>query len=151
MESTNQKLIDHLNHLVSICLDGQSGYDVSAKNAKAEDLKTIFFSLSHDKHQFAEALKHEVRKAGGSPDKSGGTLGLIHRTWIGIKTTLAPGEKDDKVILEACITGEKAALSAFDDVLQKALLPADTRNLVSVQKIRIKEDLEKIEELFKKY
>ncbi|WP_423146587.1 ferritin-like domain-containing protein [Rubrolithibacter danxiaensis] len=148
MTSTDQKIIAHLNHLLSICKSGKHGYQAAAKNAQDEDLKNFFSSVSIEREKYIQALKYEVRKAGGDPDKSEVTLGTLHRTWMDVKSAFSA--EDDKVNLEACITGEKAALQAYKEVLEKALLPADTRNLIALQKTRIEKVLSRINDILKK-
>jgi uncharacterized protein (TIGR02284 family) len=146
MATTDEKLINYLNHLISICNEGRHGYEVAAKNTGSEDLKTIFYSFIVDRDEFARALKYEVRKLGGEPEKGSVPLGALHKTWIDLKASVTT--QDDKAILGACLTGDRAVISAYKEVLEKAMLPADTRNLVALQHIRIKEALEKIETLF---
>lgn len=147
MSKTDEKLISWLNLLIVVCNDGKLGFNTAAKNATSDDLKTLFYSLSVDREQFGNALKFEVRKIDGDPEKSGGALGALHRAWMDVKTALT--SNDDIAILNACITGENAALNAYKEVLEKALLPADTRNVVAIQRIRVEESLKKIREMLK--
>ena len=148
MATSEEKLVNYLNQILAICQDGRYGFETAAQNAKAEELKTLCYSISVDREQFANALRHEVRKAKGEPNKGGGTLGALHRAYIGIKTALT--SKDDKIILKACLTGEKVAIQTYKEVLEKALLPADTRNIVSIQHVRIEESIKRLEELLGK-
>ena len=148
MASSEEKLVVYLNQLLAMCKDGRYGYEAAAKHAGSKDLQTLLYSLSVDREQFANALKHEIRKREGDPHKGGDALGALHRAWIDVRTALSAD--DDRVILEACMTGERAALRAYKEVLEKALIPADTRNLIAIQHIRIGESLKKIEEFYKK-
>jgi len=145
MASPDEKLVSHLNNLIIVCNDARDGYSIAAKNAKSEKLKSFLSACSADRWEFLNLLKHEVRRAGGNPEKKGGTLGRLHRTWIDVKTALTAN--DDVTVLNACLTGERAALNAYNEVLEKALLPADTRRQVSSQRIQIGESIKKIEKL----
>src|SRR5690606_4457992 len=145
MASPDQNLASHLNNLITICNDSRDGYKVAAKNAKSAELKALFSAYSALRWEFLNLLKHEVRKAGASPEQKGGTLGRLHRTWIDVKTALT--SNDDVTVMNACLTGERAALSAYKDVLEKALLPADTRRLVTSQRMKIEESIANIESL----
>ncbi|WP_423146589.1 ferritin-like domain-containing protein [Rubrolithibacter danxiaensis] len=149
METPKEKLISHLNHLITICNDGKHGYSVAAKDAESEDLKGIFYSYSVNREEFANALRAEVNKLGGEPDLSGGPIGALHRAWIDIKSTLSTN--DDKAILDSCITGERAAVNAYREVLSDALLPADIQNLASIQSVRVEEALQRMEALYLAY
>lgn len=145
MSSPDEKLAAHLNNLIIVCSDARDGYSIAAKNAESEELKNLLSSYSAVRWEFLNHLKHEVRRAGGNPEKKGGTLGRLHRAWIDVKTALTAD--DDITVLNACLTGERAALNAYKDVLEKALLPADTRRQVASQRIKIEESIKKIESL----
>lgn len=142
MANFDEKLIGRLNHLIVICNDGKYGYETAAHDVASPELKTIFLSFSKARSEFADALKYEVRKAGGDPDKGGGPAGTMHRAWINIKSILPTKEKG---ILDACITGDKAAITVYEEVLRNALLPTEVRSHINVQYVNIKETLKKLE------
>lgn len=145
MSNPDEKLAAHLNNLIIVCNDARDGYGIAAKNAKSEELKNLLAAYSADRWEFLNRLKHEVRRAGGNPEKKGRALGRLHRTWIDVKTALTAN--DDATVLNACLTGERAALNTYNEVLEKALLPADTRRQVASQRIKIEESIKKIQSL----
>lgn len=145
MEKLNNQLIDDLNHLLTICNDGRYGYETAAKDADSSALKSVFSSYSHQREEFARLLHDEIRKAGGEADPGGGPLGALHRAWIDVKTALS--SRDNKAVLGACVTGEKAAVNAYNNVLENNNLPADIRAMISQQRRDIEEALNKIEGL----
>src|SRR6476620_775281 len=113
MSNTNQKAIDKLNHLVSIANDGRYGYENAAEDVQDVILKQMFRQYGVERERYADDLKKEVAKLGGSPEKGCGPLGALHRTWMDIKSTLTSGNRE--AILKACITGEEAAVNAYED------------------------------------
>ena len=145
MEDSNRKLIDDLNHLVTISNDGKYGYQTAAEDADSAALRSMFSAYSAERGEFTEQLKAEIRKLGGDPDHGGGPLGAMHRAWIDVKTALS--SKDNRAVLGACITGEKAAIHAYSSVLKKNELPAETRALINEQRRNIEEALNKVESL----
>ena len=145
MEDSNKQLIDDLNHLVTICNDGKYGYETAAEDADSAALRAMFSGYSAERAEFTQQLKEEIRKAGGDPDHGGGPLGAIHRAWIDVKSALAT--KDNKAVLGACITGEKAAVNAYSTVLKSNDLPANTRSVLNQQRRSIEETLNKVEGL----
>lgn len=145
MENLNKKLIDDLNHLVTICNDGKYGYETAAEEADSAALRSMFSGYSAERAEFTKQLKAEIRKLGGDPEQGGGPLGAMHRAWINVKTALS--SKDNKAVLSACITGEKAAVNAYSDVLKENELPAETRALLNQQRRDIEETLNKVEGL----
>ncbi len=145
MENSNKKLIDDLNHLITICNDGKYGYDTAAEDADSSALKAMFTQYSAERAQFAQQLKTEIATLAGDADHGGGPLGAIHRAWIDVKSALS--SKDNKAVLGACITGEKAAVNAYNDILEENTLPADIRSLLNQQRRSIEEALNKVEGL----
>jgi uncharacterized protein (TIGR02284 family) len=143
MANSDEKLIDRLNYLIAICNDGMYGYKTAAQNISSTSLKKLFSSFSKARSEFANALKYEVQKAGGNPDKGGAPEGMLHRAWINIKSILP---SKDKGILDACITGEKAAINAYEEILRDALLPTEVRSHINMQYVSIKEALRRLEE-----
>lgn len=145
MEDLNKKLIDDLNHLVTICNDGKYGYETAAEEADSAALRSMFSAYSAERAEFTQQLKTQISKLGGNPEQGGGPVGAMHRAWIDVKTALS--SKDNKAVLGACITGEKAAVNAYSDVLEKNELPAETRTILNQQRRNIEETLNKVEGL----
>ena len=127
----NEKIISKLNHLVSMANDGKYGYENAAKDVKDVGLQQMFTQYSNERGRYAEDLKNEVAALGGSPDKGGGPLGALHRTWMDIKSAITSGDRE--AIVAACVTGEEAAVKAYTDVLDDTMLTGNTRQLVTSQ------------------
>jgi uncharacterized protein (TIGR02284 family) len=150
MDKKNEETIDGLRHLLSICNDGKEGYKHAAENADTGELKALFTTYSIQRAEFADKLKTCLREQGGDPDnETGGPLGILHRTWIDIKTAITTN--DNKAVLDACITGEKAAVEAYDKVLEDENINADIRQIVMQQRSQIAEALQHIQRLELQY
>jgi len=115
MEASSKNLVDGLEHLVSICRDGEQGYEKAANNAKDEDLKTIFLRYSQQRSSYVTELQSLITSLGGNPSQSSGATGALHRAWIDIKETLTG--HDRHALLESCENGEDAALKAYRDFI----------------------------------
>jgi uncharacterized protein (TIGR02284 family) len=131
----NDKAISILNDLIETCRDGQNGFKDAAENVKSTDLKSFFLDVSQERARFLGELQHQVRSLGGDPDKSGSTVGALHRAWIDIKGTLTG--KDDASILSEVERGEDSAVDAFEDAL-KENLPVNVRTVVEKQYQEVK-------------
>ena len=131
MSDRNEKAIEKLNHLIAIANDGKYGYENAAEDVSDVTLKQMFRQYSLERAGYAEDLKKEVRKLGGSPDNGGGPLGALHRTWMDIKSTLTSGDRE--AILQTCITGEEAAVKAYTEAVNDEEITGNTRQLVSRQ------------------
>ena len=119
-----------LNDLVQTCKDGQQGFLDAAHNVKNMNLKTVFRELSQQRSMFAGELQQEVTRIGGEPEKTGSTMGAIHRGWIDFKAKVT-GQSDAAVIKEA-ERGEDSSVKAYEKALQDGL-PGDVRELVERQ------------------
>ncbi|MDF3077555.1 MAG: family four-helix-bundle protein [Sphingobacteriaceae bacterium] len=146
MENQSEKAVSGLKHLLSICNDGKEGYKNAAENVDSADLKALLHTYSIQRAEFASSLKTCIHQCGGDPDNNeGGPLGAIHRAWIDIKTALT--SNDNKAVLDACITGEKAAIEAYDNVLEDTSISTETRQLLTTQRTGIQESLRNVEAL----
>jgi uncharacterized protein (TIGR02284 family) len=150
MENRNEEIVDNLRHLLSICNDGKEGYKNAAQNCDTGELKALFTTYSIQRAEFADKLRTCIREYGGDPDNErGGPLGVLHRTWIDIKTALTTN--DNKAVLDACITGEKAAVEAYEHALENQNMNMETRQLIMQQKSQINEALQHINVLEHQY
>lgn len=131
MSNINEKAIDKLNHLISIANDGKYGYENAAEDVKDATMKQMFRQYSLERAGYAEDLKREVAKLGGSPDKGGGPLGALHRTWMDIKSTITSGDRE--AILNTCITGEEAAVKAYTEAVNDNDIAGNLKQLISRQ------------------
>ncbi|MFM6975495.1 MAG: ferritin-like domain-containing protein [Sphingobacteriaceae bacterium] len=147
MENYNDKLADKLEHLLSICNDGKEGYKNASDSVEDLELRRLFLSYSNQRSAFATELKALLSQLGGDrTNKEGGPLGAMHRAWMDVKAALTG--KDRAAILSACITGDKAAIEAYDDVLDDEDLKNDIiKTLVNKQRQEIREALSSIEKL----
>jgi uncharacterized protein (TIGR02284 family) len=131
MSNVNEKAIDRLNHLIGIANDGKYGYENAAEDVKDATLKQMFTQYSAERAGYAEDLKKEVATLGETPDKGGGPLGALHRTWMDIKSTLTDGDRE--AILKACITGEEAAVKAYTEAMEDDNITGHTKQVISQQ------------------
>jgi len=146
----NKKIISNLTHLLAIVNDGKDGYKNAAENADSAELKALFTTYSIQRAEFEMQLKSLIRQFGGDADNQhGGPLGALHRTWIEIKTALTPN--DNSAVLGAAVTGETAAVKAYDDVLNDGSLTYDLRHELLAQREDINECLRNVQNLEKQY
>ena len=92
---------------------------------------------------FIVEIQDEINKLGKSTDTSGGgPLGAIHRAWIDIKSSFTSG--DTEAIINACITGEEAAIEKYKMALEHNHLDSSQIGIVSKQLNSIENTLTKI-------
>lgn len=150
MNTSNKETVSGLKHLVSICNDGKEGYQNASEDVESTELKTLFNTYSIQRSEFAMELEALINKYGKDSDNdNGGPLGALHRTWIDIKSALT--SKENKAVLGACITGEKAALKAYDEALEDEETDFENKNILIKQRQEIADALSTIERLEKQY
>lgn len=141
----NEKLIDELNDIIVRNYDASKGFQNAADNVKSSSLKTIFTDASTQRSTFAGELQQEVRTLGGEPKNESSALGAAHRTWMDVKSALSTNE--DEAILDACVTGEKAAVKEYDKLLKKPDVPDVIRQRVEAQRNVVQRTLDEVREL----
>lgn len=145
-----KEIIADLKGLVTIVNDGKEGYKEAAEKVKSMELKAMFMEFSMERSAYEDDLKAHILQHGGeSTNDEGGVLGALHRTWIDIKEALSSNE--DAAILNTVITGEKAAVAKYDEVLEDYETHEDHYALLMKQREGIDNSLNKIEELLIQY
>jgi len=141
---SKEEVISDLKNLLSLVNDGKEGYQHAAEITENPELKTLFLGLEGERIVYASELKEHIATHGGEADnEAGGLLGGIHRGWITIKQLLT--SKEDKAVLEAIVTGEKAAIAKYDEYIADYADHADHLELLKDQRAGIKSALNKIE------
>lgn len=143
---TNKEIISDLKDLLSIVNDGKEGYESASETTEKIELKGVFLKYSAQRAGYAEELRTHIATHGeDAENESGGILGALHRTWIDIKEALS--SKEDAAILEAIVTGEKAAIEKYDKYISDYVDHADHIELLKRQRAGVEDALVEIEGL----
>jgi uncharacterized protein (TIGR02284 family) len=137
-----KKNIGILNRLISILEDGRVGYTNAAENCEDSILKTEFLGIARDRSLMVIQLQDEINKLGKSTDATDGPLGAIHRAWIDFKSLVTGHDKN--AIIEACLTGEEAALNTFKEAVKSDSLTPHLFAVISSQLMMIEKAMAKI-------
>lgn len=141
----HKEVIDKLNTLIEKNFDASKGYKKAAEKAENPALKSFLNDYSIQRDQFVNDLRNEIQILGGEPEDSGSLAGDMHRTWIDMKTALS-FDKDESV-LEACVTGEKAALEEYQEVLKENAFAPSTANVLRNQKHAVESAYKRVKSL----
>ena len=142
-DETTKETVKTLEGLISILEDGKLGYTNAAVHVENLALKADFLEYARERALFIVELQDEINKLGKSTDTSGGgPLGALHRTWIDIKSSFTGG--DTKAIINACITGEEAAIEKYKKALEENDLEHSQVFIVSKQLNSIQNTLSQI-------
>lgn len=142
-EINTKETVSTLNGLIQILEDGKLGYINAAEHVDNPVIKSELLDYARERALFIVELQDEINKLGKSTDASGGgALGAIHRTWIDIKSSFTGG--DTKAIINACITGEEAAVEKYKMALKEKQIQNNQFAVVSNQLNTIQNTLTKI-------
>ena len=140
----NEKIVSILNGLLQISRDGGEGFKTCADDVSDSALKMYFLNRAQSWDQIHHTLSAEVRNYGGNPNPSGTATGVLHRTWIDIKTGLT--KQDNLAVLEECERGEAVALMAYENALRQEI-PDNLRVLLERQYEEVKKDHDRVRQL----
>jgi len=140
----NSEIVSVLKELIEVCKDGEQGYKDAADDVRDEEIQKALLKYSNQRSIFFAELEITVRKLGGDMEFSGSVLGILHRRWMDVK--FAAAGSDSYSILKECVRGEKAAINAYEKVINREL-PADILSIVNRQYNNIKEALEHLTKL----
>ncbi|MFD1603968.1 PA2169 family four-helix-bundle protein [Flavobacterium artemisiae] len=142
-DETTKEAVKTLEGLISILEDGKLGYTNAAEHVENPAMKTDFLEYARERALFIVELQDEINKLGKSTDTAGGgPLGALHRTWIDIKSSFTGG--DTEAIINACVTGEEAAIEKYKNALEENHLEHSQVSIVSKQLNSIENTLSQI-------
>jgi uncharacterized protein (TIGR02284 family) len=130
MNSDPQVVAQSLNKLIEVCLDGELGYRTAAAHVQNTKLHIILSDYAIRRSEFAQELRVEVERLGGSPIHHGTMAASLHRGWIALKSAVSHGSA--QAIVAACETGENSAFATYEEALNSQL-PAPARSLIEEQ------------------
>lgn len=140
----NKQIIDTLNALIEVCRDGQYGYDKAKENIDNAMVRPLLERFSRRRGEFATELSAQVGNLGGVVEEGSTLMGSLHRGWIELKSALTSG--DEASILDECVRGDKAAISAYENALNEQLT-LEVRPILEAQLKELQESVERLETL----
>ena len=144
----NNEAISTLNHLITICEDGEKGFRKVSEEVTEPELKTLFDNCAEGCSQAIPELQKKVTELGGTPEDSGSFAGAAHRIWVDIKAKITG--RDTLGILEECEKGEDVAKHAYEKALEKGL-SAEIHNLIQKQYEGVKKNHDLVRDIRNKY
>lgn len=130
-----EKISNKLNELLEKNYDAEKGYINATENVDSTRLKIFFKNRASERSQFAKELRTEILSYGQIPEDSGSFKGTLHRNWMSLKSLFS--SNDEEAILEEAITGEKASLEEYCEILKEEAFAPSTRKMLENQKQQI--------------
>ncbi|TXD85202.1 PA2169 family four-helix-bundle protein [Subsaximicrobium wynnwilliamsii] len=145
MSTYTEEVGKKLNELLEKTYDAEKGFKNAAEQIEHPALKSYFNQKAQERYNFGHELKTEIKSFGQEVDKGGSLTGSAHRAWMNVKA-LFSGDNEESMLEEA-ITGEKASVEEYNEVLQETSLPSSTRSILNSQKQTIETGLSNIKNL----
>lgn len=120
-----------LNDLILINNDRVTNYRKAEEELKKEDadLIQLFQEKVEQSNSFIDELTQKVTEAGHKVESGTTNAGKIYHVWMDVKAFF--GGFNRKIILDNCVVGEDAALSAYNDALSSEGLSPEIRSLLT--------------------
>ncbi len=145
MSKEKNEIFDEIKEILEKNEDAYKGYNKAAENAEGSSLRTYFQQKAVRRKEFNASLRREIKGAYSDFDVDGSFGGTIHRAWMDVKALFSAD--DDESMLEESITGDKAAIDEYNDVIEYELLPVGLKNLLISQRDQIQQDIAKNDSL----
>jgi uncharacterized protein (TIGR02284 family) len=140
--SDQKHAISALEDLIELTRDGQDGYRDGAEHAKSPEIRKWLEQISLERAKVAGELENEAVRLGKSDvDRSGSTLGAVHRGWTDLKANLGGG---DDSILSSMETGDSYALKSFQKYAGDKEIPDDLRGLIRAQEQHLEQTIGRV-------
>ncbi len=141
MSKKTEEIFDEIKEILAKNEDAFKGYEKAAENADSNTLTVYFRQKATKRKDFNMKLRREIKGAYSDFDDSGSFGGTIHRAWMDIKNLFSADS--DESMLEESITGDKAAIDEYNDVIKYENLPIGLKNLLIAQRDDIQRDIAK--------
>jgi uncharacterized protein (TIGR02284 family) len=119
---TNGPVISTLNTLIEVCRDGEHGFEAAADGIDRADMKTLYYSISQERGEFASVLEEIVGSLGGSSEMDGSISISTRIGFMGLRAAI--DAKNDEKILDECELGQDIARDAYATAGRRTLPPA---------------------------
>ncbi len=113
---SNKHDIKTLNSLIETTLDSADGYAEAAKDAKSEQLISLFTTRATERHRTASTLQQCVRTLGGEPENDGTVLASAHRMFVNLRASLT--SNDNAAVVDEVERGEDHIKAKFEDAMK---------------------------------
>ena len=140
--SDQKHAVNALEDLIEVTRDGQNGYRDGAEHAKSADIRKFLEQVSLERAKVAGELESEAVRLGKSNvDRSGSTLGAIHRGWTDLKANLGGG---DDSILSSMETGDSYALKTFQKYSADKQIPDNVLSIIREQEQHLQQTISRV-------
>lgn len=138
-----EEVVSEVHHLLEVLNERVNGYQKAIEHADDPEAASLFEEYKSQSIDF----ENELRPFSDVSPEEAGTrvIGDIWHYWMDLKSALSSNTTES--MIGACITGEKAAIRNYNDVLDDEDLPDDLREILSRQLELIEVACENLEQI----
>ena len=133
-----------LNHLIETCKDAERGFRHVAEHATDPSVKSLFLDIASQRERFAADLLPHAQRLGGASAGDGTAAGVLHRTWIDLRSAISRG--DPVSIVHEAERGERFSRGVYESALE-SMLPPTAREVVEDQYAELRMTAQRLREL----
>jgi uncharacterized protein (TIGR02284 family) len=123
------EIVSEVHHIMEVLNERVNGYQKAIENVDDQEASSLFLELKKQAEAFEEELKPFAEI---NPEEAGTrVIGDVWHFWMDLKGAIT--RKGTEAMLGACITGEKAAVRNYEEVLADESLPSDLRSILQRQ------------------
>ena len=146
----NNKTVDKLNDLLQIINDRLEGFkNIDSKMIESySGLKEEYDHMIIQSYNMRTELTALIEEKGGDPNNTITIVGGLHRAWLDVRNSLSFDQ--DEITLENVLSGENAAIKAYENALDSGDLCTKCSKVVQNQLQELKSSYDKFSRLEKK-
>ena len=133
-----------LNHLIETCKDAERGFRHVAAHVTDPSVKSLFLDIASQRERFAADLLPHAQRLGGANAADGTAVGVLHRTWIDLRSAIFRG--DPTGIVHEAARGERFSRGVYENALE-GILPPTARDVVERQYAELRQTGKRLREL----
>ncbi|MBF8457387.1 PA2169 family four-helix-bundle protein [Kaistella sp. G5-32] len=145
----NNKTVETLNELLQIINDRIEGFkNIDSKMIESySGLKEEYDHKLVESYNMRTELTALIEEKGGDPNNTTTIAGGIHRAWLDFKNSISSDQ--DEISLETVLSGENAAIKAFENALKSGNLCSESSKVVQDQLQELRSSYDKFSQLEK--
>ena len=131
--------------LTDTLADSVNGYRDAAQHVELAEFRQMFTELADKRSQVLSDLQAELTRFGGSADRDGTTMGMLHQRWLDLKASITGN--DDKAVINEVERGEDYLKEKFETAMASDALASNFRAVVERAYGSVREGHDRVRDL----
>jgi uncharacterized protein (TIGR02284 family) len=144
---SQMNLVEILDSLISISVDGAKRYHSAALNVSRSDLENLFNHQAEERKRAADELSRQRESLGIADGESGTWRGIADRAALDASVALSKG---DSGVVDWCRKDDEAVAGEYQHALDEDL-PPSLRGIIEQQLAEIRAAIGKLDKILMSY